>query len=558
MLIFSKSPEFIWAEAIFTSCFSQNWSLIHTRYNKTPSKLRRGRKPNVEYIHVFGSFCYPTNDRENLEKMKQKADIGIFIEYSESSRWFHIYNRRTRKIMETMNVKFDELTSMTSKHNYLEPRTNCFQNNDSSAEDTSIPLKQDLDNLFGPMYEEYFKKRPSEVSINSVAQTTLHNHDTSLSSLIIVEDNEAPPLVSSSEEQISPISNDEADELVQEEDYTDLDGNTLLSPYHTPMFEEVESSSTIEDLLNMQEDGINFKGLFALVSYLEAVRKFVAYAPHKNFTIFQMDVKTTFLKGLLKEEVYVSQPDDFVDPDFQNHVYKLKKDLCCLKQAPRAWQSQYEIKLLRKHGMDECDSMNTPMVTAIVDTNLQVTPTDQMKYRNMIRRLMYLIASRPDADHSRCLNDCKSTLGSLQFLGENLVSRSSKKQDYTALSTAEADQMHNNIMTAGSKDLPPMLATRRYAQWRSRFLRYIDTRPNGDALKKCILEGPYTLSTVGVLAVLATKNSPTVPERTTVETLQTMFPENKAHYESEKEAVHLILTGIGDEIYSTIDACKTA
>ncbi|GJT08486.1 hypothetical protein Tco_0842948 [Tanacetum coccineum] len=92
--------------------------------------------------------------------------------------------------------------------------------------------------------------------------------------------------------------------------------------------------------------------------------------------------------------------------------------------------------------------------------------------------------------------------------------------------------MHNNIMAAGSRDRPPMLATGRYAQWQSRFLRYIDTRPNGDALRKCILQ--------------------------TVETILNMSPENKAHYESKKEAIHLLLTRIGDEIYSTVDAYKTA
>nr|GFA93165.1 hypothetical protein [Tanacetum cinerariifolium] len=119
-------------------------------------------------------------------------------------------------------------------------------------------------------------------------------------------------------------------------------------------------------------------------------------------------------------------------------------------------------------------------------------------------------------------------------------------------------QMHNNIMEAGSRDRPSMLATRRYAQWRSQFLRYIDTRLNGDALRKCILKGPYTLSTVVVPAVPTTKNSLAVPEHTIVVTLQTMSPENKAHYESKKQAIHLILTGIGDEIYLTVDACKTA
>ncbi|GJT62878.1 hypothetical protein Tco_1006411 [Tanacetum coccineum] len=92
----------------------------------------------------------------------------------------------------------------------------------------------------------------------------------------------------------------------------------------------------------------------------------------------------------------------------------------------------------------------------------------------------------------------------------------------------------------------------------SRFLRYIDTRPNGDALRKCILEGPYTPSTVTILVVPATDESLEVPERTTVETIMNMSPENKAHYESEKESIHLLLTGIEDEIYSTIDACKTA
>nr|GEU78427.1 integrase, catalytic region, zinc finger, CCHC-type, peptidase aspartic, catalytic [Tanacetum cinerariifolium] len=91
--------------------------------------------------------------------------------------------------------------------------------------------------------------------------------------------------------------------------------------------------------------------------------------------------------------------------------------------------------------------------------------------------------------------------------------------------------MHNNIMAAGSRDRPLMLAIGRYPQWRSRFLRYIDTRPNGDALRKCILN---------------------------VETPMNMSPANKAHFESEKEAIHLILTGIGDEIYSTVDACQTA
>nr|GEU95540.1 retrovirus-related Pol polyprotein from transposon TNT 1-94 [Tanacetum cinerariifolium] len=118
--------------------------------------------------------------------------------------------------------------------------------------------------------------------------------------------------------------------------------------------------------------------------------------------------------------------------------------------------------------------------------------------------------------------------------------------------------MHNGIMAAGLKDRPLMLVTGRYPQWRSRFLRYIDTRTNGDALRKCIISGPYKPTIVLVQAVAATDDSLVVPEHTTLETPMNMSPANKAHFEAEKEAIHLILTGIGDEIYSTVDACQTA
>nr|GEW17297.1 retrovirus-related Pol polyprotein from transposon TNT 1-94 [Tanacetum cinerariifolium] len=120
------------------------------------------------------------------------------------------------------------------------------------------------------------------------------------------------------------------------------------------------------------------------------------------------------------------------------------------------------------------------------------------------------------------------------------------------------DYVDRKSTSAGLRDHPPMLATGRYPQWRSRFLRHIDTRPNGDALKKCILNGPYIPTTFLVQAVVATNDSPAIPEHTTVETPMNMSPTNKAHFESEKEAIHLILTGIGDEIYSTFNACQTA
>ncbi|GKA37402.1 retrovirus-related pol polyprotein from transposon TNT 1-94 [Tanacetum coccineum] len=118
--------------------------------------------------------------------------------------------------------------------------------------------------------------------------------------------------------------------------------------------------------------------------------------------------------------------------------------------------------------------------------------------------------------------------------------------------------MHNNIMAAGSKDRPPMLGPGRYSQWRSRFLRYIDTKGNGEYLRKCIFEGLYKLTSVIIEDVAATINSPEVPQHDEAETIHNMSVENKLYFQAEKEAIFLLLTSIGDEIYSTVDACNTA
>ncbi|GJZ67720.1 retrovirus-related pol polyprotein from transposon TNT 1-94 [Tanacetum coccineum] len=118
--------------------------------------------------------------------------------------------------------------------------------------------------------------------------------------------------------------------------------------------------------------------------------------------------------------------------------------------------------------------------------------------------------------------------------------------------------MHNNIMAAGSKDRPPMLGPGRYSQWRSRFLRYLDTKSNGEYLRKCIFEGPYTPTSVLIAAVEAAENILPVAAHEEAETIHNMTTENKLYFQAEKEAIFLILTGIGDEIYSTVDACNTA
>nr|GEV28894.1 hypothetical protein [Tanacetum cinerariifolium] len=160
------------AEAFSTTCFTQNRSLVHTRYNKTPYELIKGRKPNVQYFHVFGSLCYPTKNHDDLGKIKPKVDI------------------------------------------------------DSSEDSNEIPLKKDLDNLFGALYEECYEVRPPKVSNNSAANT-FNDEDTPSSSLIIVKERKAPQLVSSSEEPITSepttlVLNNNADESIQEYDPSNM------------------------------------------------------------------------------------------------------------------------------------------------------------------------------------------------------------------------------------------------------------------------------------------------------------------------------------------------
>ncbi|GKD18017.1 retrovirus-related pol polyprotein from transposon TNT 1-94 [Tanacetum coccineum] len=198
-----------------------------------------------------------------------------------------------------------------------------------------------------------------------------------------------------------------------------------------------------------QEESIDFEESFAPVTRLEAVRIFVAHAAHKSFPIYQMDVKMAFLNSLLKEEVYVAQPEGFVDPDHPEKVYLLKKALYGLKQAPKAWydelsnflmskgftkgtidpmlfkikyrddillvqiydfrkgifinQAKYALEILKKHNIDNCHSICTPLATKPkLDVDLSGEPVDQSDYRSKIRSLMYLTSSRPDLVQAVC------------------------------------------------------------------------------------------------------------------------------------------------------------
>ncbi|GKE50352.1 retrovirus-related pol polyprotein from transposon TNT 1-94 [Tanacetum coccineum] len=170
MLSFSYALLSLWAEAIATACYTQNRSIIHRRFGKTPYELINGIKPDISFLHVFRALCYPKNDCEDIGKLGAKGDIGFFIGYSTTSCAYRVYNCRTNKIMGTMNVTFDELSSMDFEQRSSKPRLQGITSGQiSSGLDLTYapstissqkPTEHELDLLFEAMYDDYIGGQP--------------------------------------------------------------------------------------------------------------------------------------------------------------------------------------------------------------------------------------------------------------------------------------------------------------------------------------------------------------------------------------------------------------
>nr|GEV26901.1 hypothetical protein [Tanacetum cinerariifolium] len=312
-----------------------------------------GEKYILVIIDDYSRYTW-TLDGEHLDKMKEKRDPCILVGYSTQSKGYRVYNKRTKLIVESIYIHFDEIkeiseTSVANDTLGLVPqwqKASDYDNSDgvpqlqnvSSSADAHVPSQQELDLLFGP--------RTMNFSM-----------------------------------QLRKNKKDEDQTIIRNK------ARLVAKGY-------------------AQEEGIDFKESFAPVACLEAVQIFVAYAAHKSFPIYQMDVKMAFLNDPLKEE------------------------------------AKYALEILLKHGMEKGQSIGTPMATKPkLDANLSGNPVDQTDYRSKIGSLMYLTSSRPDivqavyADHAGCIDTRKSTSGGIQFLGEKLVSWMSKKQDCTAMSS---------------------------------------------------------------------------------------------------------------------------
>ncbi|GKC33977.1 retrovirus-related pol polyprotein from transposon TNT 1-94 [Tanacetum coccineum] len=393
MLSAAKAPLYFWAEAIATACFPQYRSLVIPRHEKTPYHIINGRKPSVKFFHIFDAFCYIVRDGDNIDKMKEKGDACIFVGYSTQSRAYRVYNKRTRVIVETIHVNFDELPHMALDH----------VSSDLVPQSETVTTSNKLDLLFSPMYDELLNGTTPVVSKSSAIHVAdAPNQQQGETSSRYVDSSNMHTFYQRhpSEhrwtkyhllEQV--IGN--PSQSIRTRRQLEIDGEMCMFALTKNKRDEENTVIRIKARLiakgYSQQEGIDFEESFAPVALLEAVQLFDAYTSHKSFPVYQMDVKTTFLNGPLKEEVYVNQPDGFVGPHHPDKVYRLKKALYGLKQAPRAW-----------HGMTSCDSIGTPIATKHLDADLSGTLVDQMKYRSMVGALMYLTASRPDIIHTTC------------------------------------------------------------------------------------------------------------------------------------------------------------
>nr|GEW12369.1 ribonuclease H-like domain-containing protein [Tanacetum cinerariifolium] len=379
-------------EAIATACFTQNHSIIHRRFNKTPYELINRRKPDISFLYVFGALCYPKNDHEDIGKLGAKGDIGFFIGYSADSCAYS----------SGLDLTYAPSTITTQQ-----------------------PTEGELDLLFEAMYADYIGGHPSATSRTVLAAQAHHVHQTTTTSTSIADT--APTLTNSSSQATNFLnSSQDVDELIHNNNMLNNKEIRLLSNpkqlltmfqmlcsmqikqvigepsrlvltrnqlqtdgdmcmyaltvstmepknVNEAMTDPAWIESMQEELLQFkmmdndeentvirnksrlvvrgyrQEEGLDFKESFASVSRMEAIRIFLVYAAHKSFTVFQMDVKTTLLHRTLKKDVYVCQPEGLIDADYPSHVYKLKKALYGLKQAPRAWYDELSMFLLQNH-----------------------------------------------------------------------------------------------------------------------------------------------------------------------------------------------------------------
>ncbi|GKC48783.1 retrovirus-related pol polyprotein from transposon TNT 1-94 [Tanacetum coccineum] len=331
----------------------ENSSLVIPRHEKTPYHIINGRKPSVKFFHIFGSLCYIVRDGENLDKMKEKDHVSY--------------------------DPVPQCSTTVLEQDSLSPDLQSLENVPQAAE--TITTSNELDLLFSVMSDELLNgttptvSKSSTVTVIDAPNQRQQQHTTPSTSTTVAAD--TPPLTI----QTTPETTSQGPTVTANKNIIQAETNkkicTKLHQFDRLDVWELVDRPLCKNVINMkwlwknkrdeentvihnkarlvakgyaQKEGINFEESFAPVARLEAVRLFVAYAAHKSFLVYQMDVKTTFLYGPLMEEVYVNHPDGFVDPCHPDQVYRYmdsnKLQERGMMNSPTSWYPKDSQKVL--------------------------------------------------------------------------------------------------------------------------------------------------------------------------------------------------------------------
>ena len=374
-------PKHFWAEAVNTACYVQNRIYIRPILEKTAYELFKGRKPNISYFHQFGCTCYILNNKLYLKKFDAKAQRGIFLGYSERSKAYRVYNSETLCVEESMHVKFDdkELEDKTSKQgeSFAEiqvpeatPEPDQIAESEDSPEaeptseaqdETASDEAQDGSHQEDPPRNTFKHKssHPEELIIgnkDSPRRTRSHfRQEESMIGLIsMIEPTTVDEALSDDgwilamQEELNQFQRNDVWDLVPKPQHKNIIGTKWV--FRNKLNEQGEVTRNKARLVAQgysQQEGIDYTETFAPVARLEAIRLLLSYAVNHGIILYQMDVKSAFLNGVIEEEVYVKQPPGFEDIKYPDHVFKLKKSLYGLKQAPRAWYDRLSKFLIK-------------------------------------------------------------------------------------------------------------------------------------------------------------------------------------------------------------------
>ncbi|GJU22844.1 retrovirus-related pol polyprotein from transposon TNT 1-94 [Tanacetum coccineum] len=402
-----------------------------------------------------GCPVYIHNHKDHLGKFDEKAYDDYLLRYLLVSKSFRVFNTRRQQIEETYHITFNESPEAIK---FSKP----LVDNINIAETKRYPP------------DEYL--HPYEPS---------QRYQTKSNDVSFIEPHECPEPVVIETEVLSDQNGhlDQNDEILND-DHSEHSNHTndkqiidnipntidiqIYEHLSSPSVEDTSAQNNIPIPLPLpipsverlvaqgynQQEGIDYDETFAPVARLEAIRNFLAFATYMNFIVYQMDIKSAFLNGKVKEEVYVKQPPGFESNEFPNHVYKLDKALYGLRQAPRAWYETLST-FLTKHKFVRVKTLMVPHNNLRPDLNDKAI--NETQYRGMIGSLMYLTVTRPYIQFSTCLFARyqanpkeshliavkrifrKSTSGACQLLGGKLVCWSAKKKQYVAISLAKAE-----------------------------------------------------------------------------------------------------------------------